>query len=147
MPAPDAVLERLKVAIEQELATEFIKRSPSIEWLEDYWTERFRMQFRMHVLGQRHPVVTTEHSIAWAETRWATWWDHFKDTYRSRWWLRALVRRRPVCYVSIPHTRRVTLDVEAYRTFPQDGLRWPEELGPEHRWVQTSTREEGWHSW
>lgn len=60
----------------------------------------------------------------------ASWWDEFKNTYRNRWWLRALVRRRPVALVDIVRVVTVTVDLRRWRAFPEADVPFPREFGP-----------------
>jgi hypothetical protein len=75
---------------------------------------------------------TGEHDFVLTSTmpRHASWWQFFKDTYRSRWWAAWLVRRHPVRYVDVDvHIREtrvcahdVTVEVGAAWTYPQAPL-------------------------
>lgn len=114
----------------------------------DHIADRLTIRLKGHLLAERlppqnvHHVWNGEHEFTLTTTvpRHATWWDMFKDTYRTRWWLRALVRRRPVRYVDQPvsqrQTRRcahnVTVEVGAAWTYPQapTALRGGLHLGP-----------------
>lgn len=145
LPDPSMIVESLRVGFEHDLADEFLRRF-DIQVTRERLMDVFRFRVRTAVFGQRLPTEHVTHDAVWHETRWATWWDHFKDTYRQRWWLRALVRRHPVRYVSIPHTRKIELTVEAYRKYPEAKLRIPEDLGPVVYQVDTWTAEQGWYS-
>lgn len=80
-----------------------------------------------HVLREDMPPTTgtVERSVrvTVAQVSPATWWDHFKLTYGHRWWLRALVRRRPVRTVERLQFRNVhvtaTFDLDRYRLYPR----------------------------
>lgn len=54
----------------------------------------------------------------------ASWWQHFKDTYRNTWWLRRLVKRRPVVWSS--YTKTVTFN--AKRLYPNADV--PKQITP-----------------
>jgi hypothetical protein len=101
----------------------------------DHVGERLTARLTAHILAETLPPQhvthvwrgTHEFTLTTTVPRHASWWDMFKDTYRSRWWMRTLVRRRPVRYIDQPvsqrHTRRcthnVTVDVGAAWTYPQ----------------------------
>jgi hypothetical protein len=60
-----------------------------------------------YVLGEQLPShVETATGFARFEAP-ASWWQHFKHQHGHRWWLRLLVRRRPVRMAA--EVRRVTL--------------------------------------
>lgn len=53
------------------------------------------MQLQAYVLGEKLPENTVTATGSVSVEYPASWWQHFKDTYRERWWMRALARRRP----------------------------------------------------
>lgn len=142
---PYVIVEKLRAQVELVLTEEYL-RNFDLSVIQDRVANRLRFQLRTEVWGQRLAPEVTSHNAEWHETRWASWWDHFKDTYRQRWWLRALVRRRPVRYVDIPHSREITLTVESYRTFPEANFHVPDEFGPVV-YQQNLRTEEEWHPW
>ena len=68
--------------------------------------------------------------------RFATWWDHFKATYRGRWWMRW--RRWAVAYniENHPLTARAEIDMTRYWAFPQADI-YVSELGDPVRFVES----------
>jgi hypothetical protein len=71
-----------------------------------------------------HESRTEDHECV----RFATWWDHWKATYRGRWWMRW--RKWTVRY-NIEHhplTAKVVVDMTRYWTFPGADI-YPSELG------------------
>lgn len=76
--------------------------------------------------------------------RFATWWDHFKATYRTRWWMRW--RRWEVCF-NIEHRpirARVEVDMTKHWTFPEANI-VPAELGRPMGYI-TNTRRRQWYA-
>lgn len=142
---PSIVLEPLKFVLEHDLTDEYLKHF-SLEVIRDHLLNHYRFRLRTDVWGQRLAPETHVHHAVWHDTRWATWWDHFKDTYQRRWWLRWLVRRQPVRYIEITYTREIVLTVETARTFPEVNFRVPDDFGPTvyHQHVYTKER---WHPW
>lgn len=71
--------------------------------------------------------------------RFATWWDHFKATYRGRWWMRW--RRWQVRFVAedVTVTAKVVVDLTRYHTYPQANI-VPPEFGRPVRWTETVRR-------
>lgn len=142
---PSVIVEKLGLQLERELTEEFLHRV-DLRTVHDHIRNSFRLQLKTEIWGQRLAPETTRHYAEWHEMRWATWWDHLKDTHRQRWWMRALVRRRPVRYVDIPHSREITLTVESYRKFPAANFRVPDDFGPVV-YQQDLWTEERWHPW
>lgn len=69
--------------------------------------------------------------------RFASWWDHFKATYRGRWWMSW--RRWDVGY-NIEHhplTATAVVDLTRYWVFPRADVPVPE-LGDPVRFMQSS---------
>ncbi len=85
------VLVRKKFAMVKHLPRPIIE-SAKIEVLTDLFVDEIALAIRAHVFGERLPSHT--------ETRTtyvpATWWQHLKQDKAARWWMRWLVRRRPV---------------------------------------------------
>lgn len=72
--------------------------------------------------------IREERTVDHECVRFATWWDHWKATYRGRWWMRW--RRWTVRY-NIEHhplTARVSVDMSRYWTFPEADV-YPDSLG------------------
>lgn len=66
----------------------------------------------------------------------ATWWEHFKDTYRDRWWLRWLARRRPVRWEREQRVVETVVDMTRMLAFPKADIRPPAAFGPPVDWVK-----------
>lgn len=75
---------------------------------------------RSRVLSQRIPPQTIHQPASgWTDQqRFATWWDHFKATYRQRWWMRW--RRWAVHYTTdrIPFEGRTTIQIHGKWLMP-----------------------------
>ncbi len=104
-------------------------------------------ELSVDVLSDRLPPAEIHHTVRAKQTvtvdgtvtydRFATWWDHYKATYRGRWWMRW--RRWNVRTVKEAHpytvTRdirckhHVTVDLERYRTYPHATVALPESFG------------------
>jgi hypothetical protein len=71
--------------------------------------------------------------------RFATWWDHWKATYRGRWWMRW--RRWTVNYniEARTLTARAEADLSRYWAYPQANVT-PPEFGAPVRWSVTHMR-------
>ncbi len=90
--------------------------------------EQMAWELRVHVLSERLDEIrvadsrTEDHECI----RFATWFDHWKATYRGRWWMRW--RRWTVRY-NIEHhpiTVRVAADLTRYWTYPEASITPPE---------------------
>jgi len=78
--------------------------------------------------------------------RFATWWDHFKATYRGRWWMRW--RRWEIAYANEHHelVARVDVDMTKYWTFPKATIDFPDEFGDHYPViVNRRNRESYWN--
>jgi hypothetical protein len=108
--------------------------------VESYFTDSLLIRFKAVIYGEELPPHTeTAH-----EQVPATWWQHFKHDYADRWWLRALVRRRP------PRARTITLTTtwENMAAYPWAQLRTqptPGHLGAAVRlsWMTTDLSTDG----
>lgn len=54
----------------------------------------------------------------------ATWWDHFKETFQTSWWLGWLVKRRPAKYDH--HVVHCGVQVERYASYPEADVAVPQ---------------------
>lgn len=109
--------------------------------------DEMALELTVKVLAENLPTITVieRSTMVGLEARAAvqcevpaTWWDHLKDTHADTWWLRWLVRRRPVATRTLRaerverDTRRVTLsvDVGGMVLYPESALPVrPEEYG------------------
>lgn len=116
--APTRILERLRFGLREDVPYEQLERTLTLDRWQDFIADRFVLRLRTEVLAERlpdqdlHGYVTTP--------RWATWRDHLKDTYRTRWWMRWWVRHHPVRYVDEPHLAHI--NVQAWWKYPHTPL-------------------------
>ncbi|GAA3751839.1 hypothetical protein [Micromonospora maritima] len=91
------------------------------------------------VLSERLPTerVTRTRREQIETARFATWWDHFKATYRGRWWMRW--RRWAVRQLVDTHEIEAVaaVDLDRHWTFPRAAIAAPE-LGDPVRVMQWS---------
>jgi hypothetical protein len=82
-------------------------RNAELDLVLNWAVEQMVIRAVGHVLGEKLPSHTeTATGFAHFEAP-ATWWQHVKHQHGHRWWLRLLVRRRPVRMAA--EVRRVTL--------------------------------------
>lgn len=123
----DHIIDRMTFRVQRHVTTEMLNLTdPEVTINADHVADRLYVGFKATVTTERLPVQTVRHE--WHGThaftftehttvpRHATWWDHFKDTYRARWWLRALVQRRPPQYID----QTVTVHVDKERACRHD---------------------------
>lgn len=98
--------------------------------------EHMCWELRTYILADQlgEERVTRTHRETAEFVGFATWWDHFKATYRGRWWMSW--RRWQINYkVSEKHVDgRVDVDMTKYWAFPQANVPVPE-LGEPVRWL------------
>lgn len=94
------------------------------------------------VLSERLPTerVTRTHREQIETARFATWWDHWKATYRGRWWMRW--RRWSVRQLVDVHEVEAVaaVDLDRHWTFPRAAIPVPE-LGEPVRVIQWEAAE------
>jgi hypothetical protein len=124
------VLERLKVAVARDIDLSGLSDVRLTSHL-DRVTNRMRLDLRAAVLAETLPphhidTVVRGHRVM---PRHATWWDHFKDTYRLRWWM--CWRRWRVNYVHVPQWTdfRVRVPVREHWVYPRAAVPLPPEFG------------------
>ncbi len=106
----------------------------------DTETNRLMVEFTAEILADRlPPEQVTETTLVQFESP-ATWWEHFKQTYGGRWWLRPLVRRRPVRLERQQRAVKVTVDLRLFQAYPRAEV--PAALGQSVSWAQLETRSE-----
>ncbi len=88
------------------------------------------------VLTAQLPPERVEESTLVEFRRPATWWEHFKETYQDRWWLRRLVLRWPVRWEREQRVVRVVVDMTRVLAFPKADIRPPAAFGPPVDWVK-----------
>jgi len=69
--------------------------------------------------------VLTEHIVSETQTAEldvpASWWQHFKQDHRDRWFMRRFVRRWPVAYT----TWQTEVRFSRYATYPNADVKMP----------------------
>lgn len=110
----------------------------TMDSVESWMTDTVLIRFKATLFGEELPTHT---ETAYEQVP-ATWWQHFKHDYAERWWLRALVRRRP------PRARTITLTAtwENMAAYPWAELRsqpTPGYLGAAVRVTMTGIGDEG----
>lgn len=107
----------------------------------DAETRHLMVKLETQVLTDRLPPVQVTESLVVEFQRPATWWEHLKDTYRGRWWMRRLVRRRPPRFEVVKRTAEVTVDLRRFRTYPRADVVPPEPVfGRPVFWSESEVR-------
>lgn len=137
------VMQELKAAIRQPEAN-FLRQQRMVGHYTVQRTELIAMfeqmayELRTYVLAEHlgdEKIVETrteDHECL----RFASWWDHWKATYRSRWWMRW--RKWQIAY-SIEHhpvTARAEINMTRYWAYPEANVPAPE-FGDPYRWATT----------
>lgn len=120
-------LEWLKVQVSSAVSAEFAE-SMRPEVYRDEVLGHLVYQLRCHVLADRLPpesVTTTDRLMVQVP---ASPWQQFKSTHAAKWWLRALVRRRPVRMVEHAFTAELTVELSRFWTYPE-AKELPERFG------------------
>lgn len=104
----------------------YAREHAQIQMIEEGWTE-LATQVLADNLGQERISETVRGRVEVA--RFAGWWDHFKATYRGRWWMRW--RRWQINYTISrqPAVARVDIDLTRYWTYPEADVLPLEEFG------------------
>jgi hypothetical protein len=110
-------IERLRYGLTQRVGPQFAA-SLRAETARDYITEDIIVRLSGDLLAETLPPLKLIDSTAFTVPRFATWFDHFAATYRSRWWAWPL-RRHVVRYVDEPHTHRTEVAVRNHWTYPR----------------------------
>lgn len=76
------------------------------------------MQLQAYVLGEKLPENTVTATGSVSVEYPASWWQHFKHTYRAHWWIRALARRRPPRMQTKTETGTVTATWHHMTAYP-----------------------------
>lgn len=97
-----------------------------------YTADTMTAELRSFVLAHQLPPETITQVVdgTTPDHRHATWWDHFKATYRSRWWMRWRGWHINYHTVDVPYSSTVKVVVRGHWTFPDARLNsYPPELG------------------
>lgn len=140
------ILTRQKLGLISDFSNELLD-SIGIEQSANYLADRFAFMLRAHVLGEvlpSHEQTETAYVSVFAP---ASWWQHFKEQYAEHWFMRALVKRRPVRVKARTEHYRLTARWDhmaaypwmTYRTPTPDCLGQPVLL----RWATTELEREG----
>lgn len=89
--------------------------------IQDRVLDRLVMSLKAEIYS--HKVAESSYTMAVPYP--ATPWQHFKHQYRTRWWMRRIVRRHPITFTR--KEGRLTLS-KAYR-FPDSTVRYPDSFG------------------
>lgn len=96
------------------------------------------LSLTVDVLTDRLPPVEVRESVTVLHVRPASWWGHFRLQYAARWWMRGLVRRRPVRLVEVPETVTVVVDLRETLLYPEARIAPQDPFGDFVRWVDLS---------
>jgi hypothetical protein len=125
-----AVLQPLTVAVRTHLSEEMPALAHSVtlgQWYDDI-AMKMVLSLKAKVLAEQMPPQTFERTfrIRHSRNEYESWWDHFKDTYQHRWWMRWRkwnVRMRKVAEVT---SHVVSVAVQDFWTYPQARATLPE---------------------
>ncbi len=129
IPTESSVLEGIRVLVAQRITDEFAESVSFESWREDT-LDAMVWALRGVVLGERlaekEVTVVTEGIAVFVFP--TSPWQFFKQRHATSWWMRWLVRRRPVrldhSRQKVQRAKRVVL--EQFATFPMSPLRTPE---------------------
>ncbi len=127
----ELALQRLRVAVQQRVSAEMATVASTAQFsaIVDDVVDAMVFRLQAQVLAEQLPPQTADHLVRVATTdpRYATWWDHFKDTHQNRWWMRW--RSWSVRYVQKPVSveRVVTVNVRDNWTYPRAAIALPED--------------------
>lgn len=85
------LLIKRKLVAREEIPRAVLEEMDTSAYL-DWLTDTIVMQFKTRVLGELLPSHTETASTGVP----ATPWQHFKHAHADAWWMRWLIRRRPV---------------------------------------------------
>jgi hypothetical protein len=122
-PYREIRLEALKFAVQQSLPREIATGVGDTIRIntrmgEGFLADQLAMSMTANVLAETLPPLILKDATPFTVPRFATWFDHFVATYRSRWWGRPL-RRHVLRYVDEPHTHRTEVGVRTRWTYPR----------------------------
>lgn len=110
---PPLTLHPLKFAVHRPIP-ESVRQTAQMEQMYDTVRDSLVLKMSATVMAEQLPDQTLRGEVT--APRWATWWDHLKDTYRDRWWFAWVVRRWPVRYIDVPH--QVHVPLQSWWTYP-----------------------------
>lgn len=114
---PDQEFQVSKKLLEVLRTYKTIKVEPEL-----FWSSEFEIDFnKIRVMLEKNMVsdnVANDTYTGYTEySRPATTWQMFKATNQGKWWLRWLVRRKPV--KTLTFTEAVEIEVKRYLAYPQ----------------------------
>ncbi|MFI7608518.1 hypothetical protein ACIBTV_25660 [Micromonospora sp. NPDC049366] len=116
-------LEELRYGLRQDLGSYAAQRLELREVLD-----QMAVELTTSVLADKLPTEQVrQYRRERIETaRFATWWDHFKATYRERWWMRW--RRWRVAQLVDEHLLEAVavVDLQRYWAFPRAAVPAPQ---------------------
>lgn len=137
-------IERLRVGVRQRISRQ-VAESMRLETFQDMITNDLVAAMMAELLAERLPPEHVDHTITFDAPRFATWREHFRATYRERWWGR-LLRLRAPRYIDEPISHTVRVDVRSHWTYPQATTVLPgRDFG--HVVLRADTSAMGGHRW
>lgn len=136
----DVVLNWLKVGVTQRVSAEFadtLRVQQHVDHLLGQWV----YSIAGYVLAEHLPPETVTERKPFAFDVPASPWQQFKAVNGHRWWVRWLVKRRPVRLVTHRFTGELSVRLDRYWTYPQ--ARVPYDHGRPYR-VAVLNREIDW---
>lgn len=101
-----------------------VKRNTLISMEEDpntFIRNEIKVRIEQFVVAEKLATDVYRGAAKWEQP--ATTWDMYKQTHQYRWWMRWLIRRRPVRYRYFSQT--VAIKVERYAAYPDANVEFP----------------------
>lgn len=118
VPPPEVVtLEMLRVAAQTRLGAAVLNDLQLESW-QDVLMDQLVVQLSSYVQAERLLDTTVSESKDVVLAAPDSTWQMFKSRHTASWWLRWLIRRRPVRYSTIIKTVTLTVNTVGYATFP-----------------------------
>jgi len=136
------LLEQIKVGVQQRVTDEVATTVRLSTW-RDHMRDELVYRLTAFMLGEQLPPETIiEHQTLVVAVP-ASPWQQYKQSHATRWWMRWLVRRRPVREVDHTRTAELRVDLRRYWAYPQAKIAMAERLGRPIRVAMTNT-DVGW---
>lgn len=140
------VLEKHRVAFQHMVGAEMAQSLKAEIW-QDEILRGLLVRLSAYVQAERLPPHEATDTATLTVQVPSSWWQHFKYQYQSKWFMRSLVRRKPVKFNDKTATAVLTARWENLATYPMSNFVTPLDEGTFGRAVIVSTLKQDTKLW
>lgn len=117
----EIVLHYLKVGAAEILPPDLIDRL-SLKQFINHIERSMVVKLSTNVFAEKLPPETVTQTKVVHHMAPATWWQHYKKDFCNRWWMRWLVKQRPVVFKAEMQQLTFEVNLERFWKYPEASI-------------------------